>query len=108
MTRWNWPPGGHGCRGHALVSGDPGTRPTLVANDVRSRLAGLGNADVFATLVSRGELSATDRLRLSFMFALDVSNPKFVSFPYTDGPPDEATWLTDRHVLLSNHSAGPG
>ena len=84
------------------------SRQALVANDVTSLLAGLENADMFATLVANGELTATDQLRLSFMFALDLRNREFEYFQYSNGLLDEATWLAYRHVLLINHSTGPG
>ena len=41
------------------------SRQTLVANDVTSLTANLGNADVFAKLVSEGELSIQNSKRPS-------------------------------------------
>jgi len=84
------------------------SRQTLVANDVTSLNANLENADVFAKLVSEGELSAGDQLRLSFMFALDLRNREFEYFQYSNGLLDEKTWLAYRHVILINHSKGRG
>jgi hypothetical protein len=84
------------------------SRQTLVANDVTSLTANLQNADVFAKLVSDGELSAEDQIRLSFMYTLDLRNREFEYFQYTNGLLDEETWLAYRHVILVNHSAGIG
>lgn len=84
------------------------SRQALVANDVASLSANFQNADVFAKLVSDGELSAEDQLRLSFMFAIDLRNREFEYFQYVNGLLDEQTWLAYRHVILINHSAGPG
>ena len=84
------------------------SRQTLVANDVTSLTANLGNADVFAKLVSGARLSAEDQLRVSFMWALDLRNREFEYFQYTNGLLDEETWLAYRHVVLINHSSGFG
>lgn len=84
------------------------SRQALVANDVASLSANFQNADVFAKLVSDGELSAEDQLRLSFMFAIDLRNREFEYFQYVNGLLDEQAWLAYRHVILINHSAGPG
>jgi len=84
------------------------SRQTLVANDVTSLTANIENADVFAKLVSGGELSAEDQLRLSFMYMLDLRNREFEYFQYTNGLLDRETWLAYRHVILVNHSAGLG
>jgi hypothetical protein len=84
------------------------SRQTLVANDVTSLTANLENADVFAKLVSAGELSAEDQIRLSFMYMLDLRNREFEYFQYTNGLLDEETWVSYRHVILVNHSAGIG
>jgi len=84
------------------------SRQTLVSNDVTSLIANMANVDVFATLVSDGELSAEDQLRLSFMFMLDLRNREFEYFQYTNGLLDEETWLAYRNVILVNHSAGIG
>jgi hypothetical protein len=84
------------------------SRQTLVANDVTSLTANLENADVFAKLVSEIELSAEDQIRLSFMYALDLRNREFEYFQYTNGLLDEETWLSYRHLILVNHSAGLG
>jgi len=59
------------------------SRQTLVANDVTSLTANLENADVFAKLISEGELSAEDQIRLSFMYTLDLRNREFEYFQYT-------------------------
>ena len=84
------------------------SRQALVANDVTSLTANLENTDVFAKLVSEGELSADDQLRLSFMYAIDLRNREFEYFQYTNGLLDEDTWLAYRHVILINHSTGLG
>ena len=84
------------------------SRQTLVANDVTSLIANIENADVFAKLVSAGELSAEDQIRLSFMYTLDLRNREFEYFQYTNGLLDEETWLAYRHVILINHSTGLG
>jgi hypothetical protein len=84
------------------------SRQTLVANDVTSLTANLENADVFAKLVSAGELSAEDQIRLSFMYTLDLRNREFEYFQYTNGLLDEETWVSYRHVILVNHSADLG
>ena len=84
------------------------SRQALVANDVTSLTANLGNADVFAKLVSAGDLSAEDQLRLSFMYALDLRNREFEYFQYTNGLLDEEAWLSYRQVVLINHSTGLG
>ncbi len=84
------------------------SRQTLVANDVTSLTANIENADVFAKLVSGGELSAEDQLRLSFMYMLDLRNREFEYFQYTNGLLDREAWLAYRHVILVNHSAGLG
>ena len=84
------------------------SRQTLVANDLTSLTANLENTDVFAKLVSEGELSAEDQLRLSFMYSLDLRNREFEYFQYTNGLLDEETWLAYRHVILINHSTGLG
>lgn len=84
------------------------SRQTLVSNDVTSLTANIENADVFVKLVSKTELSAEDQLRLSFMYALDLRNREFEYFQYTHGLLDEDTWLAYRHVILFNHSTGPG
>ncbi len=84
------------------------SRQTLVANDVSSLTANLENADVFAKLVSDGELSAEDQLRLSFMFALDLRNREFEYLQYSNGLLDEETWMAYRNVVLINHSTGLG
>ena len=84
------------------------SRQALVANDVTSLTASLENTDVFAKLVSEGELSAEDQLRLSFMYSLDLRNREFEYFQYTNGLLDEETWLAYRHVILINHSTGLG
>jgi len=59
------------------------SRQTLVANDVTSLTANLENADVFAKLISEGELSAEDQIRLSVMYTLDLRNREFEYFQYT-------------------------
>jgi hypothetical protein len=84
------------------------SRQALVANDVTSLTVSLENADVFAKLISKEELSAEEQIRLSFMYSLDLRNREFEYFQYTNGLLDEATWLAYRHVILVNHSAGLG
>jgi hypothetical protein len=84
------------------------SRQALVTNDVASLAANFQNADVFAKLVSESEMSAEDQLRLSFMFALDLRNREFEYFQYINGLLDEQAWLAYRHVILINHSTGPG
>lgn len=84
------------------------SRQALVTNDVASLAANFQNVDVFAKLVSEGEMSAEDQLRLSFMFALDLRNREFEYFQYINGSLDEQTWLSYRHVILINHSTGLG
>jgi hypothetical protein len=84
------------------------SRQTLVANDVTSLAANIENADVFAKLVSEGELSAVDQFRLSFMYTLDLRNREFEYFQYVNGLLDEETWLSYRHVIVINHSTGLG
>jgi hypothetical protein len=84
------------------------SRVSLVANDVASLSANFQNADVFAKIVSEGEMTAEDQLRLSFMFALDLRNREFEYFQYVNGLLDEQTWLAYRHVLLINHATGLG
>lgn len=84
------------------------SRQALVANDVASLAANLEHLEVFEKLVSDGELSANDQLRLSFMFALDLRNREFEYFQYKNGLLDEETWLAYRTVIEINHSAGPG
>lgn len=85
-----------------------GSRQALVTNDVTSLSANFQNADVFARYIAEEKLSAEDQLRLSFMFALDLRNREFEYFQYTNGLLDEQTWLAYRHVVLINHSTGPG
>mgnify|MGYP001821589900 CR=1 FL=1 len=85
-----------------------GSRQTLVTNDLASLAANFNNADVFAKYVAGEELSAEDQLRLSFMFTLDLRNREFEYFQYTHGLLDEQAWLAYRHVVLVNHSTGPG
>ena len=84
------------------------SRQTLVANDVTSLTVNLENADVFAKLVSKKELSTEDQLRLSFMYMLDLRNREFEYFQFTNGLLDEETWLSYRQVVLINHSTGLG
>ena len=84
------------------------SRQALITNDVASLAANFQNADVFAKLVSDGELSTEDQLRLSFMYTIDLRNREFEYFQYTNGLLDEQTWLAYRHVLLINHSTGLG
>ena len=84
------------------------SRQALVTNDVTSLASNFQNADVFAKYVGGDNLSAEDQLRLSFMFALDLRNREFEYFQYTNGLLDEQTWLAYRHVILINHSTGPG
>ena len=84
------------------------SRQTLVTNDVYSLAVNLENVDVFAKLVSNGELSAEDQLRLSFMYTLDLRNREFEYFQYINGLVDEETWLTYRHVIVVNHSSDLG
>ena len=84
------------------------SRQALVMNDVTSLAANFQNADVFSKLVSGGDMSAEDQLRLSFMYTIDLRNREFEYFQYTNGLLDEQTWLAYRHVLLINHSAGLG
>ena len=71
-------------------------------------VANLEHHEVFEKLVSDGELSANDQLRLSFMFALDLRNREFEYFQYKNGLLDEETWLAYRTVIEINRSAGPG
>lgn len=84
------------------------SRQTLIANDVVSLTANLENSDVFAKLVSGGELSAEEQLPISFMYALDLRNREFEYLQYTNGLLDEETWLSYRQVTLINHSTGLG
>ena len=84
------------------------SRQTLVANDVTSLTVNIENADVFAKLVSKQTLSAEEQLRLSFMYTLDLRNREFEYFQYTNGLLDEETWISYRHVISVNHSAGHG
>jgi len=84
------------------------SRQALVANDVTSLTANIELADVFARLVSEGELSKQDQLRLSFMFSLDLRNREFEYFQYTNGLLDENVWLAYRQVILVNHSTKIG
>lgn len=84
------------------------SRQTLVGNEVASLTANLENADVFAKLVSKEDLSAEDQLRLSFMYSLDLRNREFEHFQYVNGLLDEESWLSYRHVILINHSSGLG
>ncbi|MGK0223851.1 MAG: hypothetical protein ACI9ON_003098 [Limisphaerales bacterium] len=85
-----------------------GSRQTLVANDVTSLTTNVENADVFAKLVSNGEFSAEEQMRLSFMYALDLRNREFEYFQYTNGLLDEETWQSYRQVILVNHSTDLG
>ena len=84
------------------------SRQTLVANDVTSLTSNIDNADVFAKLVSAGDLSAEDQLRLSFTYTLDLRNREFEYFQYVNGLLDEESWLSYRHVIVINHSKGRG
>ena len=84
------------------------SRQALVMNDVASLAANFQNADVFAKMVSTGDLSTEDQLRLSFMYAIDLRNREFEYFQYSNGLLDEQTWLAYRHVILINHSTGIG
>jgi len=84
------------------------SRQALVANDLLSLTQGIENADVYVKLVSNEEMSAEEQLRLSFIFALDLRNREFEYFQYVNGLLDEETWLAYRHVILINHSNGPG
>lgn len=84
------------------------SRQSLIANDVTSLTANLGNVDVFAKLISQEEMSAEDQLRLSFMYTIDLRNREFEYFQYTNGLLDEEAWLAYRKVILVNHSSGIG
>ena len=84
------------------------SRQTLVANDVTSLSANIGNADVFAKMASGQDLTMEEQLRLSFMFMLDLRNREFEYFQYTNGLLDEETWLAYRYVIVVNHSTKLG
>jgi hypothetical protein len=84
------------------------SRQTLVSNDIASLNANIGQADVFARLVSGEDLSAEEQLRLSFMFMLDLRNREFEYFQYKNGLLDEETWLAYRYVIVINHSTKLG
>ena len=84
------------------------SRQALVSNDLTSLSNNIDHADIFERYVSGSELSATDQLRLSFMFALDLRNREFEYFQFTNGILDEESWLTYRNVILINHSTGMG
>lgn len=84
------------------------SRQALVTNDVTSLSVNMENADVFAKFVSKGELSAEEQLRMSFIFALDLRNREFEYFQYKNGLLDEETWLAYRHIILVNHASELG
>jgi len=84
------------------------SRQALVSNDLTSLSNNIDHADIFERYVSGIELTATDQLRLSFMFALDLRNREFEYFQFTNGILDEESWLTYRNVILINHSTGLG
>ena len=84
------------------------SRQTLVANDVTSLSANIGNADVFAKMASGQDLTMEEQLRLSFMFMLDLRNREFEYFQYINGLLDEETWLAYRYVIVVNHSTKLG
>ncbi len=79
------------------------SRQALVANDVTSLTASLENTDVFAKLVSEGELSADDQLRLSFIYAIDLRNREF---EYRNGPRNLDSTLSE--IFLGFQAANSG
>ena len=84
------------------------SRQSLIANDVASLTANIDNVDVFAKLGAGEELTAEEKLRLSFMFIIDLRNREFEYFQYTNGLLDEESWLAYRGVIEINHSTGVG
>lgn len=84
------------------------SRQSLIANDIASLTANLDHVDVFAKLGSGAEMTAEEKLRLSFMYTIDIRNREFEYFQYMNGLLDEETWLAYRGVIQINHSAGIG